>query len=228
MYKEKLRTSAGAFFEKYKHLLLLLYFVVYLIWFSYLEKTVTKHFHVIHLTLDDYIPFCEVFVVPYLLWFVYVAWGVVYFALHDKKDYYRLCAFLFTGMTIFLIVSTLYPNGHYLRPATFERDNIFTALVQMVYSSDTATNLFPSIHVYNSIGIHLAVMQSRDFRNRPRVKVLSGILMVSIILSTMLIKQHSVFDVLTAFLTAGGMYGLVYARSWEKQPRKIPANIPQI
>lgn len=228
MYKEKLRTSAGTFFEKYKHLLLLLYFVVYLVWFSYLERTVTRHFHVIHLTVDDYIPFCEVFVIPYLLWFVYVTWGIVYFALHDRKDYYRLCAFLFTGMTIFLIISTLYPNGHYLRPAAFKRDNIFTALVQMVYNSDTATNLFPSIHVYNSIGIHLAVMQSKDFRSRPRVRIISGILMVSIILSTMLIKQHSVFDVLTAFLTAGGMYGLVYARSWEKQPRKIPANIPQI
>ncbi len=228
MHKEKLRTTAGTFFEKNKHLLLLLYFVVYLIWFSYLEQTVTRHFHVIHLTLDDYIPFCEVFVVPYLLWFVYIAWGVVYFALHNKKDYYRLCAFLFTGMTVFLIVSTLYPNGHYLRPTTFERDNIFTALVQMVYSSDTATNLFPSIHVYNSIGVHLAVMQSKDFRNHPRVRITSGILMVSIILSTMLIKQHSVFDVLTALLLASGMYGLVYARNWEKQPRKVPAKIPQI
>ena len=38
----------------------------------------------------------------------------------------------------------------------------------------------------------------------------SLILCVSIVLSTMFIKQHSVFDVLTALVLAGIMYTLVY------------------
>ena len=59
------------FFEQYKHLLLILYFPVYMLWFAYVEKTVTKHFHVIHMKIDDLIPFCEYFIVPYLLWFAY-------------------------------------------------------------------------------------------------------------------------------------------------------------
>ena len=36
------------------------------------------------------------------------------------------------------------------------------------------------------------------------------VLCISIILSTMFIKQHSMFDVLTAFLMAGIMYIVVY------------------
>ena len=53
--------------QNYKHLLLQLYWLLYLPWFAYLERTVTTKFHVIHVPLDDKIPFCEYFIVPYLL-----------------------------------------------------------------------------------------------------------------------------------------------------------------
>ncbi len=205
------------FVRRNKHFFLCLFFVVYMVWFSYLEGTVTRHYHIIHMALDDMIPFCEVFVVPYLLWFFYVTWGVVYFGTHSKKDYYRLCAFLFTGMAVFLIVSTLYPNGQDLRPHTFARDNVFTWLVQIIYAFDTPTNLFPSIHVYNSIGVQLAVMNSDLFRRKPAVRIGSGILCVAIILSTLFIKQHSVFDVVTALILAAVMYCIVYAPEWVRQ-----------
>ena len=67
------------YYNKYRHALpLLLYGIVYLNWFAYLEKTVTSHYRLIHYRPDDLIPFCEVFVIPYLLWFAYVAVMVVY------------------------------------------------------------------------------------------------------------------------------------------------------
>lgn len=121
-----------------------------------------------------------------------------------------MCTFLYTGMTIFLIISTVYPNGHYLRPYVFERDNIFTRLCAFLYNTDTATNLFPSIHVYNSVGVHLAVVKSERFGNDKKAKTISFLLMFSIILSTMFIKQHSTFDVLTALLLCAVMYRVVY------------------
>lgn len=212
----QLKSSLSRFYENYRHLLLLLYFPVYLLWFNYLEKAVTTHFHVIHTAADDYIPFCEYFVIPYLLWFFYVAWGIIYMAKNNKADYYRLCAFLFTGMTVFLIISTVYPNGHYLRPQYFEHHNIFTSLCEALYSTDTPTNLFPSIHVYNSIGIHLAVMQNRELRKNKTVQMLSFLLMASIILATMFLKQHSVFDVTTALILSFVMYRIVYRRNWSR------------
>lgn len=199
------------FIEKYRHALpLIIYGIIYLAWFSHLERTVTSHYRVIHVALDDHIPFCELFVVPYLLWFAYVAVVVGYFFFRDKDDYFRTCTFLFTGMTIFLLVSTLWPNGHHLRPYTMPRDNVFTHLVAMLYRTDTPTNLWPSIHVYNSLGCHIAVMHSSRLKNHRGIRIGSCILCVSIIMSTMLIKQHSAFDVATAFILAAVMYGLVY------------------
>lgn len=163
--------------------------------------------------MDDKIPFVEIFVIPYFLWFLYVAGAVIYFLLKNKDEYYRLCIFLFVGMTVFLIVSTVYPNGHYLRPGSFERDNIFTAMVAHLYQMDTPTNLFPSIHVYNSIGVNIAVWHCENFRKKKGIRLGSALLMISIILSTMFLKQHSVFDVITGIAFAACMYTLVYTKN---------------
>ena len=223
------RDSINTFLEKNKHACLLLYLMIYLPWFHHLEKTVTTHFHVIHVALDDYIPFCEYFIIPYFLWFAYVAWSVLYFYFKNKDEYFRLCGMLFSGMTIFLIVSTIYPNGHYLRPVYFDHNNIFIQMVKMLYAADTPTNLFPSIHVYNSIAVNIAVWHSSNFKEKKWVRFGSSILMVLIILSTMFLKQHSVFDVVTGIVLSVFMYSLVYTTDWSfltvtkpvRNPRRI-------
>lgn len=140
-------------YEKYKHIIpFALYFLVYMTWFSWLEQRHIWQYQIIHLAIDDYIPFNEIFVIPYFLWFVYVPGVVLYLAFHNKDDYYRSAIFLCTGMTVFLLVSTFFPNGQRLRPLVMPRDNIFTQMVASLYRTDTPTNLWPSIHVYNSLG----------------------------------------------------------------------------
>lgn len=217
--KTAFTSAVAALIEKNRHSLLLLYFLIYLPWFGHLEKTVTTHFHVIHVALDDYIPFCEYFIIPYMLWFGYIAWGLGYFYLRNRDEYFRLCTMLFTGMTVFLVISTIYPNGHYLRPDEFARDNIFTDMVRWLYATDTSTNLFPSIHVYNSIAINIAVWHCGNFKKNRLVRYGSAFLMVSIILSTMFLKQHSVFDVATGMIMAVFLYVVVYT----KAPFRVPA-----
>ena len=188
--------------------------VVYLLWWSLLEDKVTSGYHVIHMNIDDHIPFCELFIIPYLMWFGYVSLTVICLFFKDgtKKDYYRCLAFLFTGMTLFLIISTLMPNGHQLRPTVMPRDNVFTRMISGLWRNDTPTNLWPSIHVYNSLGAYFAIKKSKCFEEHRVLRFFSLLLTVSIILSTMLIKQHSVFDVLTAFALAAVMYVIVYNR----------------
>ena len=161
-----------------------------------------------------WIPFCEYFIVPYLLWFGYVAWAVGYFYFKNKDEYFKLCAMLFTGMTVFLVISTIYPNGHYLRPAYFEHNNIFIQMVKWLYATDTPTNLFPSVHVFNSIAVNIAVWHSDNFKKNKAVRYGSAVLMVLIILSTMFLKQHSVFDVVTGMVLAVFMYSVVYTTNW--------------
>jgi membrane-associated phospholipid phosphatase len=208
------------FIKKYKHAAILLYALIYIPWFMYLEKHVVRSYHIIHMNIDDKIPFIEFFIIPYLLWFGYVAITLVYFFFADVKSYNKMCIFLFSGMTIFLIVSTIYPNGHQLRPIVFARENIFTDMVRGLYSADTPTNLFPSIHVFNSIGTHLAITKSEKLKDKKLLCKGSFVLMTLIIMSTIFLKQHSVFDVLTAFVMAIVFYSLVYRNDWELSSNK--------
>ncbi|MCR4589181.1 MAG: serine/threonine protein phosphatase, partial [Lachnospiraceae bacterium] len=94
----------------------IVYMAIYLLWFAYLEKTTTRNYTLIHTAADDYIPFLEVFIIPYLMWFFYIAFTIIYLYMTNKREYVRACLFLFTGMTVFLAISTIFPNGHHLRP----------------------------------------------------------------------------------------------------------------
>ncbi len=196
--------------HKYRHALVLLYGLIYMPWFMWLESRADLPYHVIHVGLDDRIPFVEYFIVPYLLWFLYIAAVFLYLFFKDRREFYQYCIFLFTGMTLFLIISTVYPNGHLLRPSEFERNNIFTLAVQLLYQADTATNIFPSLHVFNSIAAHRAVVNNPALRKKRLIRGGSFILMVSIILATMFLKQHSVLDVISGILLGVLMDQLVY------------------
>ena len=55
------------------HLWYQLYWVVYLIWFFWLDLTVTDPNYIIHSPLDDFIPFNEWFIFPYGSWFFLLA-----------------------------------------------------------------------------------------------------------------------------------------------------------
>ena len=207
--------------KKYSHAWLLGYAFIYLPWFMYLEKTVTSNYHIMYIALDDLIPFNEYFIIPYLLWFFYVAGAIGFFFLTDVKSYYKLCTMLFTGMTISLMICTVFPNGTDFRPVIDPSKNIFAKTVSYLYAADTCTNVFPSIHVYNSICVHLAVIRTERLRKHHLVKTASFVLMVSICLATVFLKQHSAFDGFGAMAMAYIMYYFVYAGSYEPSRKKV-------
>ncbi len=161
--------SMTALLKDHKNSILLLYFPLYMIWFRWLENREADRYLTISCSIDSRIPFCELFVIPYFLWFLYVT--AVLFVLFRQKenrgDFYRLAAILMMGMTTCLMIYTIFPNVQPLRPETFPRDNIFTRIIAALYQCDTPTNVCPSIHVYNSIAVHVALAKSELFRQTP-------------------------------------------------------------
>ncbi|NLL73896.1 MAG: phosphatase PAP2 family protein, partial [Clostridiales bacterium] len=109
-------------------------------------------------------------------------------------------------------IYTLWPNGHYLRVNlnTLGRSNIFTKLLGMIYAVDTSTNVFPSIHVYNSIGAMIAIRTSEKLRPIKWLQISALILTILICMSTVFLKQHSILDVFGGIILSIIMYGIVY------------------
>ena len=212
------------FLHKYRHAWLLSYAFIYLPWFMYLERTVTRDYHIMHASLDDLIPFNEYFIIPYLLWFLYVAGTLVFFLFRSKEDYYKMCTFLFSGMTLSLIICTFFHNGTDFRPVIDPNKNIFSAAVAALCKTDTCTNVFPSIHVYNAVGTHIAISRSQILAKYRFLRLGSLLLTISICLATMFLKQHSIIDVCGAFLMAYAIHYLVYGYATDTEDKKITEN----
>lgn len=193
------------FYLKYRHgTWIVVYMLFYLLGFTIVEHAGHRHYHLIHSVIDDMIPFCEYFIIPYYLWFAFVAVGICWFVFFckNRREYYQMASVLAIGMTIFLVVSCVFPNMQDLRPTVFERQNIFTKMVEALYAADTPTNILPSIHVFNSLALFFALNSSEQLRRYRAVRAGAGILAVLIILSTMFLKQHSVVDVSLGVLMA--------------------------
>jgi membrane-associated phospholipid phosphatase len=201
-----------------------------MIWFTYLERTVTTDFTPVLSKLDKYIPFMEIFIIPYFLWFIFIFVTVAYFFLSSRQEFYKCCAFLFIGMTICLIIYTIWPNGHYLRVNldTLGRSNIFTRALGKLYSFDTATNVFPSIHVYNSIGAMIAIRKSESLRHIKWLQLTTLILTISICISTVALKQHSILDVFGGIALSIIIYAFVYLPDRSKIAKKAEHELSKI
>lgn len=170
--------------------------------------------NIIHTAFDDLVPFCEYFIIPYVLWYLYVAGTAAYLGITDKslKEYYRFIINMALGMVVFILVSFIYPNGQNLRPEIIS-DSIFKEAVIFLYTIDTSTNILPSLHVYASVACDMALCRDPQFKKHPSWQWASHILTFLIILSTMFLKQHSVIDVIAALLCNIAFYPLLY--NWD-------------
>ena len=97
-----------------------------------------------------------------------------------------------------MAVYILFPNRQDLRPDSFPRDNVFTQMVGLLYSVDTSTNVCPSLHVAYSVAI--ASVWCKEENIHWAVKTAIVIFVITVCLSTVFLKQHSVVDGFAALL----------------------------
>ncbi|MBR5658005.1 MAG: phosphatase PAP2 family protein [Lachnospiraceae bacterium] len=182
------------YIREHLHGLWVLYLAFYLPWFFWLEGRVTS-FHDMATEFDRKIPFCEYFIIPYFLWFVYVVVTWLYYFFRDKKEFYRFVALLYIGMSICLTICTFFHNGIRLRVEVDPDRNFFTWAVFQLHNVDTSANVFPSIHIYNTLVCCVSLFRYAPLRGKWRFQISSIILSILICLSTVFLKQHSVLDI---------------------------------
>jgi len=163
----------------------------------------------IYFFLDDYIPFVEEMLIPYLLWFPYISLPALFFLLFSKKNFYQFYNFMYIATLLCFIIYYLFPNGQSLRPETLG-ENVFSRGLAILYSIDQPTNVLPSMHVLNSLAIHFAFLNCEYTRNKKIVVNISLILLILITLSTMMIKQHSILDVLASLIIGALLYRPIF------------------
>ena len=194
------------------HMWFQLYWVVYLIWFFWLDLTIKDPKYIIHAPLDDRIPFNEWFIFPYCSWFVLLAGVTALLWWCDTQSYDKLCLTMFSGMTFCLILYMLLPNGLDIRPTVdaVGRSNIAMSIMQLIWRADASVNVCPSIHCQSSACMALAFSHSKLAKERPALKILAWVWAALICASTVFTKQHSIIDVVCGLTVAFVWVPVVY------------------
>ena len=205
--------------EQFRHLKLLLYWPIFGLLFWYAERGVeVDHYYPMHCWLDDYIPFNEWFLIPYLFWFAFMVGMHLYTLWHDVPAFRRMMYFIILTYSVSLVIFFLFPNCQQLRPAVFERDNVLTRFLAEFYAFDTSTNVCPSLHVVGSLAAMFAAWDTPRFSSWPW-RLAFGVTAALISVSTVFLKQHSVLDILAALVVCAAAYVMIYGRAaWAAGP----------
>lgn len=213
---------------QFSHLKLLLYWPLYGLAFFFVERVSTdRAWRVMHCALDDLIPFCEYFLIPYMLWFAYLIGMLLYTLLCDIPAFKRLMWFIIFTYTVTILIYLIYPTCQNLRPTSFERDNIFTRFLTYFYQFDTNTNVNPSIHVIGSLAVMFTSWHTKRFEKSVLWKVAFTVMGVLISISTVFIKQHSVIDIACALLLCGIFYPVMQINYKDAAPDTGATHLPK-
>ena len=180
-----------------RHLLLLLGWVGYFILYFLTENLIpAENCHPIHIWLDDVVPFCEWFVIPYVSWYFLIIGSIVYFLLYSVDSFRKMQTYIIITQIIAMAVYIIFPNRQDLRPEVFPRENVLTQLIGFIYSVDTNTGVLPSLHVGYSLGIASTWLREKSVPKWVRIgiAVWCGVICISVAF----VKQHSVADIFAA------------------------------
>ena len=207
---------------RFAHLKLLLGWVGYFILYFLTENLIpVENCHPVHMWLDDVIPFCEWFLIPYVFWYLLIVISLGYFLLYNVDSFKRLQTFIIVTQVCAMVIYILFPSRQDLRPTEFARDNFLTQCVAFLYRFDTNTGVCPSLHVAYSIGIGSVWLKEKGAHWLWKTFVTVAVILIC--LSTMFIKQHSAVDFFAALPVCLLAEGIVYGKDYWKTrllPRK--------
>lgn len=182
---------------QFAHLKLLLGWVFYFIAYFLTENLIpAEKCRPVWCIVDDWIPFWEVFLIPYVFWYVLIVISLGYFLLYDVDSFKKLQTYIIITQVAAMILYVLFPSRQDLRPAEFPRDNLLTRGVALLYALDTNTGVCPSLHVAYSLGIASAWLRKRDAALGWKIAVTMWVTLICV--SVSFVKQHSVADIFAA------------------------------
>ncbi|MCB2313119.1 phosphatase PAP2 family protein [Clostridium tagluense] len=145
--------------------------------------------------LDGTIPFLKIFILPYITWYAYIAIGLIYLCMKNRKKYYISLISLNIGIAICYIIYAVFQTT-VPRPIVTNLD-ILSKLVTIIYKYDNPFNCFPSMHVTTT---YILMKGINHTKNSTIVSLIFNIIGILIIISTQFVKQHVILDLVFAIL----------------------------
>lgn len=144
------------------------------------------------LGLDALIPLRPEWVVIYVVTFLFWMMGLLFAARQDEELCFRFASGVIIAEIICCVIFIAFPSC-ITRPELAVSD-FFTWALSVVYSFDTPTNCFPSMHCLFAYLVFRQSLRTPDAKTW--FKVFCGVCAALICLSTLFVKQHVIADVI--------------------------------
>lgn len=189
------------FFDKmmprYSRIPLLMVFIVNILvyYFSRLININLEH-HSLEILVDRAIPFLPEFIVIYVL--AYVQWFVGYIVIsrESRELCYKYMSAEIVAKLICFLFYIIYPTA-ILRPE-IAGGGFFNWLTSLIFASDPANNLFPSVHCLASYICFRGAISLKKVGLSYKLGNL--IFAILVFLSTVFVKQHFFVDIFGGIL----------------------------
>ena len=80
--------------KPYYRWIMLIPLIISGLWFYTLEKNIIIPEYLLYIKLDDYIPYVPMFVVPYVIWYLYVALPAIFLFFKAPREFVKIALFL--------------------------------------------------------------------------------------------------------------------------------------
>nr|WP_227780122.1 phosphatase PAP2 family protein [Paenibacillus illinoisensis] len=153
---------------------------------------------------------------PYLGWYPFVFGVLAYLCAKDRLTYYRV---LLSMNICVWICYLIYFNFQTSVPRPeITGTGLGASVLGWLYSQDRPYNCFPSIHALHSYLVMRAVLSVPSIRRYVKLLVAAGAALI--VLSTLLIKQHVIYDALGAIVLGECIFTIITGLSLHRRRRK--------
>ena len=148
--------------------------------------------------LDNKLPLIKEFVIFYVLWYLYLFLLPYLFFKLDKSKYFKYLAVTSICIVISFFIFFFYPTT-IIRGNIELSNNPFAFILKLIYLIDTPVlNCLPSMHC--ALSMILLVLITKTCNLKKSYKIIINLTLILIIISTLLIKQHVIYDALVAIV----------------------------
>lgn len=162
--------------------------------FYYMAKVFQGEPNIIGGIIDTKIPFCNIFIIPYCIWYVLIFTVPYYLYIKDKDALSKYIASYAICSICADIIFVIYPTT-IVRPV-LHNNGFFNYATIFIYSNDMPpVNCMPSLHCAVSMLFIFTTFSSKEVSNT--FKIIIFIVSILIMMATLFIKQHVFIDFLT-------------------------------
>ena len=183
--------------KRSKIILLILYLIFYQCFIYFITKFTPFEFNILVSSIDSQLPFIPSFIYFYIIWYLMLFFVPFILYKYDELNFNKYILTTFIGITVCGIIYFVFPT--IIVRESIVVNNVTTFLIELIYKLDTpALNCLPSMHCLISFFfmIYCSLCKPLPIKYIFLINIFS----ILVVISSVLIKQHFIIDVITALI----------------------------